>query len=231
MKGISLLALAVILLFAACDDEEETVDANTGTWIVNNQTAYRVELKNPDDDRSYAVIPPNKEVSIPVELGKSYGYSVVFTKELKFGGKVVAELAVTDPSRNNTIMVEDASKPFTTTILPADVPGNTSKPAVLVKNNSAKSVKVYYSTTQKTNGAAGVDFVITGGTSAMISGFEINDDTANINFSALTWTTGNKYVPVSMAMQADKVYEIVIPQDEDAANISVTEVDLSAYYQ
>jgi hypothetical protein len=203
-----------------------------GTWIINNGTDYWVELRRPDGNGNHAVIAPNSQrVSIPVELNTPYDYHVYFSKELRFNENIVALVDTTDPSQNNTAQVDKASEPYTTTILPADVPRNNIKPAVMVKNNSDKSVRVYYSNSQKTNGAAAADFVITGGKSAMISGFEIGNDTASINFGALAWTAGNKYVPESMTMESDKIYEITIPKDENAANITVEEVPSSKYYQ
>jgi hypothetical protein len=39
-----------------------------------------------------------------------------------------------------------------------------------------------------------------------------------------------KKVPVSMNMKEDKVYEIIIPNNENALEITVTEVDASKYY-
>jgi hypothetical protein len=92
-------------------------------------------------------------------------------------------------------------------------------------------VRVYYANTQKTNGSPGGDFVVVGGQSQLISGFEINDNTATIKFNALAWEQ-DKQVPASQSknMAADKVYEITIPNNEDASQITVTEVDASKYY-
>jgi len=102
----------------------------------------------------------------------------------------------------------------------------------MIKNNTGKTVRVYYANTQKTNGAPSGDFVVVGGQSQLLSGFEINDDTATINFNALAWEQ-NKYVPASQSktMAADKVYEITIPNSEDASQITVVEADASKYYQ
>ncbi|MDR1986176.1 MAG: hypothetical protein LBP88_04285 [Treponema sp.] len=180
--------------------------------------------------QNYAVIAPNAErVSIPINMDTAYDYYVYFSKELKYNGKTVALVEATDRSQANTAQVTDTNPVYTTTINSSNVPTNTVKPAVMVKNNSAKSVRVYYSNQQKTNSTAGGDFVISSGASQLVSGFEINDNTNVINFSALAWEQ-NKQVPVDMVMQANKVYEITIPNNEIAAEISVQEVEASQYY-
>jgi hypothetical protein len=202
-----------------------------GTWIFNNNTAYWALIRKTDLSGNYAVIAPNAQrVSIPVALNTPYDYYVYFYKELKLNGKVIAVVESSDRSQSNTAQVTNAATPYTTTIKPADVPSNI-KPAVMVKNNSDKSVRVYYSTQQKTNGSISADFVIVGGAIELLTGFEPDDDTKSINFSAVAWTS-NKFVPssMSMTMQNDKVYEIIIPQNENASEITVTEVDASKYY-
>jgi hypothetical protein len=101
----------------------------------------------------------------------------------------------------------------------------------MVINNASKTVRVYYSNSQKINGGApGSDFVIASGTRQLVSGFENGDNTNNINFRAPAWDPANKQVPVSQVMSNDRVYEIIIPASEDASQITVTEKDGSTYY-
>ncbi|MDR2194058.1 MAG: InlB B-repeat-containing protein [Treponema sp.] len=201
-----------------------------GTWIFNNNSGYWVQIKKTDLTENYAVIAPNAiRVSIPIALNTPYDYFVYFSKELKYGGKVVALVETTDRSQANTAIVTNAAEPFTTIIQNVNAESTTIKPAVLVKNNSNKSIRIYYANSQKTNGAIGADFVIGGGKSELISGFETEDSTTSINFSANAWEN-NKFVPIEMFMQANKVYEITIPANENAAEITVTEVDASRYY-
>jgi hypothetical protein len=202
----------------------------SGTWVFNNKTSFWVQIKKSDMSQNYAVVAPNAErVIIPIAVNTPYDYFVYFSKELKYNGKTVALVEMTDRSQANTAQVNDANPVYTTTINPANVPTNNVKPAVMVKNNSNKSVRVYYANNQKTNGGAGGDFVITGGTSQLVSGFEIDDNANVINFGALAWEQ-NKQVPVDIVMQANKVYEIIIPGSENAAEITVTEVEASNYY-
>ena len=203
-----------------------------GNWVFNNNTNFWVQIKKADLSQNYAVIAPNAQrVTIPIGVGEIYDYFLYFSRELKYEGKVIALVEATDRSQANTASVNTANPTYTTTINNINVPSSNIKPAVMVKNNTGKTVRVYYANTQKTNGSPGGDFVVVGGQSQLISGFEINDDTATINFNALAWEQ-NKKVPQSqsMPMAADKVYEITIPNNEDASQITVVEVNASKYY-
>jgi hypothetical protein len=202
----------------------------TGSWVFDNTTTFWVQIKKADMSQNFAVLAPNAErVSIPIDMNTPYDYYVFFSKELRYNGKTVALVEMTDRSQSNTALATNGNPTYTTKIYPANVPTNNVKPAVMVKNNSDKSVRVYYANNQKTNGAAGGDLVITGGVSQLVSGFETNDSTDVINFAALAWER-NKYVPVNMEMQANKVYEITIPKSEEASEITVKEVEASVYY-
>jgi hypothetical protein len=202
----------------------------SGTWVFNNKTTFWVQIKKSDLSQNFAVIEPGAErVIIPINMNTPYDYFVYFSKELRYNGKTVALVETTDRSQANTAQVVNENPVYNTTINPNNVPTSNVKPAVLVKNNSNKSVRVYYANNQKTNGGAGGDLVITGGTSQLVSGFEIKDNTKVINFGAMAWEQ-NKQVPVDMEIQANKVYEITIPSNENASEITVTEVEASNYY-
>jgi hypothetical protein len=201
----------------------------SATWTFNNNTTYWVQIKKADLSENYAVIAPNAQrVSIPIVPNTTYDYFVYFSKELKYNGKVVALVETTDRSQANTAVATDETPTYTTTIKATDVPTNI-KPAVMLKNNSTKTVRVYYANKQMTNGSAGNDLAITGGATQLVSGFETGDKTNVIEFYALAWEH-NKKVPVDMEMKANKVYEITIPANEEASGITVTEVDGSTYY-
>ncbi|MDR1072800.1 MAG: hypothetical protein LBL45_03900 [Treponema sp.] len=202
-----------------------------GTWVFNNNTTFWVQIKKSDLSQNYAVIAPGAQrVSIPIATNTPYDYYIYFSKELKYNGKTVALVEATDPSQANTAQATDAAPTYTTTITQSAVPTNSVKPAVMVRNNSNKSVRVYYVNQQKTNGAVGGDLVITGGDSQLVSGFEIGNDTNVIEFYALAWSGQNRRVPVDMEMKEDKIYEITIPSNEEASGITVAEVDASKYY-
>jgi hypothetical protein len=202
-----------------------------GNWVFNNNTSYWVQIKKADLSQNYAVIAPNAQrVIIPIPMNTPHDYLLYFSKELKYNGKVVALVETTDISQANTAQATDTNPTYTTSIQTAAGANSSIKPAVMVQNQTNKSIRVYYANNQKTNGAAGGDLVITGGTSQLVSGFEINDTTNVIEFSAIAWAGQNKKVPVTMPMLANKVYEITIPNSENAADITVTEAESSKYY-
>jgi hypothetical protein len=201
----------------------------SATWTFNNNTTYWVQIKKADLSENYAVIAPSAQrVSIPIKPNEAYDYFVYFSKELKYNGKVVALVETTDRSQANTAIASDATPTYTTTIKATDVPTNI-KPAVMLKNNSGKTVRVYYANKQMANGTVGGDLVIPGGATQLISGFETGDNANVIEFNALAWEH-NKKVPVDMVMAENKVYEITIPASEAASGITVEEVDGSKYY-
>jgi hypothetical protein len=202
-----------------------------GNWVFNNNTNYWVEVKKADLSQNYAVIPPNAQrVTIPIAMGEAYDYYLYFKRELKYDGKVIALVDFTDRSQANTATANNNNPTFTTTISNASAPSSNIRPAVMVINNAPQTVRIYYSNTQKTNGAGG-DFVIAGGQRALVSGFEAGDSTGSINFNALAWEQ-NRQVPASqnISMLADKVYEITIPNNGEASGIVVVEVNSSKYY-
>jgi hypothetical protein len=203
-----------------------------GNWVFNNNTNYWVQVRKADLSQNYAVIQPNAQrVTVPITIGEIYDYSLYFSRELKYNGVIVALVEGTDPKQNNTAQATAANPTYTTPINNIDASASI-KPSVLIKNDSNKTVRVYYSQTQKTNGTPSGDFVVVGGQRQIISGFETGDNTSNINFSAGAWTEGNKQVPAAqgMAMQINKIYEITIPSNEDASQITVVEVNASNYY-
>jgi uncharacterized protein (DUF1330 family) len=202
----------------------------TGNWVFNNHTNFWVEIKQADRSANYAVIAPEAtRVIIPIALNTPKDYYILFKKELKYNGKTMAMAESTDLSQANIAIVDEKESTYVTNIYPSNAP-NSVKPNIFVKNNSSKSVRVYYAGQPRTNGSVGGDFVIRGGSSQLVSGFEPDNNTNVIEFDAPAWAGSKKKVPVSMDMKEDKVYEIIIPNNENASEITVTEVDASKYY-
>jgi len=206
-----------------------------GNWVFDNFTKYWIEVRKADLSQNYAVIQPNaKRVTIPIEIDAIYDYSLYYSRALKYNSVIIAKAETSNPKKDNTAQVTTGALTFTTTIEDVDV-SPTVKPFVLVKNESDKTVRVYYSQTQKANGAPGGDFVVTSGRQLIFTDFEAGNNTSNINFRALAWTPdngGNRQVPAAqgMNMQINKTYIITIPRNENAADITVEEVDSSNYY-
>jgi hypothetical protein len=229
MKRKFLVLAALSLAFLACSNESGTNEPSTnepsGRWIINNNTGFWVQIKKPDLSQTYAVIPPYSiRFSVSIALNTPYDYAVYFSKELKYNGTVVATLETTDQSQAGVVQVSDASPAFTTMILAP--PAISVDPMALVKNNTSKAVRMYYAGEQK---PLGNDTVIVSGGVVMAGGFESGGNTNRIEFRSPAWEQ-NKKVLVDMVMLADKVYEITIPANEEASDISVTEADVSAYY-
>jgi hypothetical protein len=199
-----------------------------GTWIFNNQTTFWVEVQNTNKTgETYAVVAPKAlRFSIPIAFDSPYDYRLVLSKELKYNGKIVTVIEATEQSNNDTAIATEDKKIFTTDINEGNAPTSNVKPAVMVKNSSGKTIRVYHGTQQMTNG--GDDLVIASGSSQLVSGFELNDNTKDISFKSSAWTEDLK-VPTDIGknMLANKVYEISI---SNSGAITVSEVAASTYY-
>jgi len=205
-----------------------------GNWRFNNYTNYWVEVKKADLSQNYAVIQPNaKSVNIPIEIGVIYDYSLYYSRDLKYNGMIIAKVETTNPKKDDVVQVNADNPTRVTDIEDVNVTANT-KPYVMVINNSAVGIRVFYSNTQKTNGAPQGDITVQSGQRLLFAGFEPEDLTTNLNFRAASWQTNHRYVPESqsMPMQRDKVYEVTIPSGAEpaASAITVTEVDASTYF-
>lgn len=198
-----------------------------GTWIFNNNTNFWVSIESADGSgNKYAVLKPNaKRVSIPINIGQNYDFIPYFKRELKYDGKVIALVETTDVKQSDIASTTNSKPTFTTDIQNTDV-GTNVEPAVMLKNTSGKTVRVYYSSSQVTNGSPGQDFTVLSGDQQLLSGFKEDDNTKNINFSNPAWSP-KKYVSTSMVMQKNKVYLITLDAD---GKTTVAEEDSSKYY-
>ncbi|MCL2186016.1 MAG: hypothetical protein FWB86_09225 [Treponema sp.] len=204
-----------------------------GNWVFDNNTIYWVEVKKSDLSSNYAVIAPGaKRVIVPVEIGPIYDYYLYFKRELKYDGKVVALVDFEDRSQARSVQATNSEPTITTDIKNSDTTNTNTKPALLVINSSDQGLRVHSGSTLLTNGSPSGDFIVRGGRSDLISGFDINANTTAINFRALSWTAP-RYVPASqeMQMKSNKIYELSFPKNEDASAITILEVEASKYYQ
>jgi hypothetical protein len=204
-----------------------------GNWRFNNYTNFWVEVKKADLSQNYAVIQPQaKSVNIPIEIGSIYDYSLYYSRDLKYNGLIIAKVETTNPKKDGVVQVNAQNSSHVTDIEDVNVTANT-KPYVMVINGSSVGIRVFYSATQKTNGAPQGDIIVPGGQRLLFSGFEPADLTTNLNFRAASWQTDHRYVPSSqsMSMQNDKVYEVTIPSGAEpaASAITVNEVPASTY--
>jgi hypothetical protein len=199
-----------------------------GAWVLNNKTNFWVEIRDSGSGQIHVILPPATErIVIPIALNTPYDYSVCFKKELRYNGKTVAFAEAVDSSQADSIQVDDENPTHTTTLRNSGNLDFNIKPAVLVKNQTSKGLRLYYADQPKTNGE--VDFVIRTASSHLVSGFEVGANVNAISFKSPSWGQ-DKRVPVDMVMKADKVYEITIPGSENASEITVVEAEASAYY-
>jgi len=204
-----------------------------GKWIINNNTDYWVSFKTIDQSGVIAVAAPNaKRVTVPVEYGIPYDFIPYFYKERKEKGKVVAVTESSDPGQADTVMTSEEHPIFNTDIKTGvdtdiELPGEDTKPAVRITNNSGKTVRIYVGQHDLlTVGAAGDDFALATGMSQWFT-LETGTKVKDINFASVAWED-RKYVTQDMTTQLNKVYLIVLDSDYST---TVDEEDVEDYFQ
>jgi len=190
-------------------------------WKMNNYTNYWIQVKTPDLETTYAVVQPQAlNRFIPINYYESYDYTLVYSRELKYNGKVVTLLEFNDASQADVVFCTENLPVYTSDfynpVSEIEIP-----PTVLVVNNSNIAVRAYYASSQLTNGVD--DLLIAGGAQVLLTGFIVNGNTNLINFRSLVWET-NKWVTQDIIMKANKVYQITIGSDGN----SITAAELNA---
>jgi hypothetical protein len=186
-----------------------------GTWVLANQTDYWVALQKADKSGdNWAVLAPNTlRTTIPIPIPAAFDYVPHYYKELKYNGKVIALVEYDDVSEADTVTTSTENPTFNTSIGKNITPPSANlKPAVLLTNNSDKSVRVYTGQNNQLapEGTADKDYVLGSGWTAMItSGIEAGTNINSINFDSISWTS-RKYVSEDTVMQNDHVYRIVL---------------------
>jgi hypothetical protein len=189
-------------------------------WKMNNYTAYWIQVKTPDLETTYAVIPPYAQnVSVPINYNEYYDYTPVYSRELKYNGKVVALFEFNDDSQSGTVFCTE-NNPVYTSIFNNPVSEIKIQPTVIVINNSDRVLRAYYGSLLLTNGYD--EFVIPSDAQILLSGFNVGGNTNMINFFSIAWGT-NKWVTQDIIMKANKVYQITI--DSNGNSITVEELD------
>jgi hypothetical protein len=192
------------------------------SWVMNNNTDnFWIQVKSADGNTTYAVLRPGAlRVSIPINLGQSYPFIPIFSRELKYDGKVIALSETADRSQGDIASTTSNRPIFTKDFGNADIPGTSIRPTVLLINNSGLTVEVFYSSSRMTNGAIGGEFVVLSGDRQLISGFNADDNTNQLNFSAIPWTT-RKYVTQSTTMENNKVYQVTLGTGGNTTTVEV----------
>ncbi|GBU29577.1 hypothetical protein R84B8_03150 [Treponema sp. R8-4-B8] len=203
-----------------------------GRWLINNPTNYWVSFKKIDGSGEvYAVAAPYSiRISVPIQLNTSYDYVPHFYRELKYNGLVIAISECDGMTQSDKISITNQNLLFYTDIgYTTEVPSSRIKPAIFVINNSDKSVRVFYGqNNQLSNGAALVpESSLASGDTGMFTGLETGSNVNAISFSSVAWAQ-RVYVTQDMEMESDKVYRIVLNNDNTT---TVTTVEASEFFE
>jgi hypothetical protein len=208
-----------------------------GTWILANQSNYWVALQKVDGSGdNWAVLAPKTlRTTIPIPIGTNIDYIPHYYKELKYNGKVIALVEYDDVSQADTVATSTENPSFNTSIeKDATPPSPNLKPAVLITNNSDKSVRVYTGQNNQLSpsGTPGEDYVMASGWTAMItSGIEEGTNASSINFDNISWSK-REYVSVNKVMQKDHVYQIILAgKSKDGYTTTVKEIKAEVFFE
>ena len=184
----------------------------SATWIFNNNTNYWVSVEKTDNSgETYAVIAPNaKRVSVPVQTNTSYDYKVVYKKQLKYNGNVIAVSNKTAMEENDTASFLNITS-FTT-----DLNGSATSddsdlaPTVQFINNTGKTLRVYNGQVQLTDsGITSDDYTLATGITAFFSGFTGGTSATTLNVRSVAWT-GALYCDGTDTLQNGNVYTVTL---------------------
>ncbi|MBR4179823.1 MAG: hypothetical protein IKR45_03885 [Treponema sp.] len=167
----------------------------SATWIFNNHTSYWVSVEKIDSSgEAYAVIAPMaKQVSVPVQTNRNYDYRVVYKKQLKYKGNIIAISNKTSCTENDTASFMNLTT-FTTDLY-GDATNDNSDLAPTVKfvNQTGKTLRVYNGQIQLTDtGITADDYTLASGVSAFFTGFTEGTSLSNLNIRNVAWN-GNYY--------------------------------------
>jgi hypothetical protein len=201
-------------------------------WVLNNNTSYWVKVEDIINNNIYAILAPMQQmVTLPLSRGQYLSYTPVFMKELKYNGRTIALVEFADSAQSNTVSV-DNNAVYTTTFNSPNAPAYNLHPAVVINNNSGRTLRIYKTKDVQLNNGAD-DFTIGSGVQGLVTGFYENDDTADIYFWTAAWLNngqdGFKQVSHSEIMQNNKVYQITVSDDGNTITVEVK--DASEVYE
>lgn len=187
--------------------------SGTATWVFNNYTSYWASIEKIDGSGEiYAVIAPNaKQVSVPVQTNKNYDYRVVYKKQLKYNGNIIAVSNKTSSIENDTASFMNLTT-FTT-----DLYGDATKdnsdlaPTVKFVNQTGKTIRVYNGQVQLADtGISADDYTLASGLSAFFTGFVEGSRLSDLNIRNISWTQNYYYDGSSTVLKNGYVYSIVV---------------------
>jgi hypothetical protein len=202
--------------------------SGAGTWILANRSNYWVALQKTDGSGdNWAVLAPNTlRVTIPIPLGTTFDYVPHYHKQLKYNGKVIGLAEYDDVTQADAVTTSSEHPSFTTSIAKDVTPPDANlKPAVLLINNSDKTIRVYMGVNNQLSpsGTPGEDYAMASGWTAMItSGIEAGANTKSINFDSISWDN-RVYVSKSKVIQNGHVYRIVLTGNQTGGYATTVE--------
>ena len=185
----------------------------SATWIFNNYTSYWVSVEKIDGSgETFAVIAPNaKLVRVPVQTNKNYDYRLVYKKQLKYNGNIIAVSNKTSSTENDTASFMNLTT-FTT-----DLYGDATKdnsdlaPTVKFVNQTGKTLRVYNGQVQLTDtGINAEDYALASGVSAFFTGFEEGSRLCDLNVQNIAWSNRYYCTDSSTVLKNGYVYTIVV---------------------
>ena len=185
----------------------------SATWVFNNYTSYWVSVEKIDSSgEAYAVIAPQaKQVCVPVQTNRNYDYRVVYKKQLKYNGNIIAISNKTSCIENDTASFMNLTT-FTTDLY-GDATNDNSDLAPTIKfiNQTGKTLRVYNGQVQLAdNGICADDYTLASGISAFFTGFTEGTSLSNLNIRNVAWA-GNYYcTDTSTKLQNGYVYIVTV---------------------
>ena len=195
----------------------------SATWIFNNHTSYWVSIEKIDSSgETYAVIPPRaKQVCVPVQTNRNYDYRVVYKKQLKYNGNIIAISNKTSCTENDTASFMNLTT-FTTDLYGKATSDNSDlAPTVKVINETGKTLRVYNGQIQLTDtGISSDDYTLASGISAFFTGFTEGTSLSNLNVRNVAWPGSYYCTDNSTRLHNGYVYIVTVSLPKDSYNSS-----------
>ena len=197
----------------------------SATWIFNNYTSYWASIEKADESGEiYAVIAPNaKRVTIPVQTNKNYDYKVVYKKQLKYNGKIIAVSNKTAITENDTASFMNLTKFQTDLYGDATKDNSDLAPTVKFVNQTGKTLRVFNGQVQLTDtGIHAEDYALPSGISAFFTGFTEGTTLSDLNIQNIAWADTYYCPDSSTILQNGYVYTVVVSKNTYNSNNSST---------
>ena len=185
----------------------------SATWVFNNHTSYWVSVEKIDSSgEAYAVIAPMaKQVCVPVQTNRNYDYRIVYKKQLKYNGNIIAISNKTSCIENDTASFMNLTT-FTTDLY-GDATNDNSDLAPTIKfvNQTGKTLRVYNGQVQLTDtGICADDYTLASGISAFFTGFTAGTSISNLNIRNVAWPSNYYCSDTSTKLQNGYVYIVTV---------------------